>query len=205
MTEPHICAVPGCGEPVPRNPGQRLDKWRSRKACSEPCRIKLQRLVKTGSAEKPEEPVRICALPGCGNPLVRRPSEGNGQWARRKCCSGSCAQKLKPSGISVVRTPSPPPSALRCCIHCDKPIPWMPWMQKQNYEARRTCGSSSCKSKTGRAAGGKTHEHEMKAISAELMLTVTPRHIQAYRLAGPDERRLFSPHIAAVAEAGMGR
>ena len=78
-------------------------------------------------------------------------------------------------------------------------------MQKQNYEARRTCGSSACKSKTGRAAGGKTHEHEMKAISAELMLSVTPRHIQAYLLAGPDERRLFAPGIRAVAEARMAR
>lgn len=214
MTQPHICAVPGCGEPIPRRPGETSGHHKARKTCSEPCRVKSQRLAKTGSIHKPVEPVRICALPGCDNPLVRRPTEGNAQWKARKCCSGSCAKKLKPTGVGATRVGHPrlrlavmgrPAAALLCCTSCGVEMPKPEGMSWGKYRGRSTCGSDKCKHATSRKAVGAPKEREMKAISADLMLSVTPRHLQAYLLASADERRLFAPHIAAIAEARMGR
>lgn len=204
MCEHRICAVPGCGEPIVRRPGEKPNKMRKRQTCSEPCRIKLQRHVKSGSFEKPAEPVRFCVMPDCGKPLVRRPTEGNVQWAARRCCSASCSTKLKHRDGTIPRRQSTPPAELRACIHCGGPIPWHPWMQKQNYEARRTCGGSECKTANGRAAGNRRLEPEMKAITADLCLSVTPRQVLAYMSAGDDERRLFAPAVRIAAQVLTG-
>lgn len=210
MCEPRICAVPGCGEPIPRRPGETSGHHKARKTCSEPCRIRLQRWVKTGSIHKAVEPVRICALPGCDNPLVRRPTEGNAQWKVRKCCSGSCAKKLKPTGVGATRVGHPrlrvagqerPIAALLRCTNCGCEIPKPDGVSWGKYRGRSTCGSDACKHATSRKAVGAPQDKGMSNLRAELMLTVTPRQIDAYRNAPECERRLFAPAVRAVAEA----
>lgn len=215
MTEHRTCAVPGCGEPVQRRPGEKLSKWRERKTCSEPCRVKMRRFVKTGSAEKPVEPLRICALPGCDNPLVRRPTEGNAQWAARKCCSKKCAQRLSPAGVAATRIGHPrlraagkerPIAALLRCTNCGVEIPKPDGVSWGKYRGRSTCGSDECKTATSRKAVSAPKEREMSPLRAMLHIArPSVAQLRAYREATPDERRLFSRHIAAVAESMLNR
>lgn len=38
-------------------------------------------------------PARHCAWSGCGKPLVRRPGEEAGDYAKRQCCDAECGRK----------------------------------------------------------------------------------------------------------------
>lgn len=200
MCEPRTCAV--CPEPITRREGERVSKWRERMTCSTECLRKLQR--KRAAVPAEPEPVRICARPGCGNAMERRISEARKQWSRRRYCSVSCAQIAKPSGIAARRPDAKPPETLKCCVNCSRPVPWQAWMDEQSYAAQTTCLSPKCLATVGRRrTPSEPHELAMKNIVAEMHLRVGERRILAYLAAGDEERRLFSPLVASLAEARM--
>ena len=214
MTDtPRICAAPGCGEFVQRRPGEKPSKWRERKTCSEPCRRKASKLHHAQAiAVRRPDGSRPCAV--CGEAMNRGYHEGYARFMARKTCSNECKGKLVTlmAGGTVdtarsVKLPGErkamgrPTTALNRCTGCGETIPKPDGMTWAKYRGRSTCGSEACKTATSRKAVGAPQDRGMSNLRAELMLTVTPRQIAAYRNAPECERHLFAPAVRAVAEA----
>lgn len=145
-----------------------------------------------------EPEVRICVREGCGKAVQRGVRESSRQWAERRYCSLSCSSRDR---RAAARSPASPPKRLRDCVSCGEPIPWNPSMAPSTYSGRNTCGRPECRAT---ALGRGIPEPEMKAITADLCLSVTPRQVLAYMSAGDEERRLFAPAVRIAAQVLAG-
>ncbi len=210
------CVV--CGKPVVRRKTEGLAVFIERECCSRECGLFLgQSRGASTMAAKGYAPPKPCVV--CGEMMERTYHESRARFAQRKCCSRACMGKLAtlkaggditmPRALKLPDAPKVmgrPTTALNRCTSCGETIPKPDGMTWAKYRGRSTCGSDECKHATSRKAVSAPKEREMSPLRAALHIArPSVAQLRAYREATPDERRLFSRHIAAVAEAGMGR
>lgn len=203
---PHICAIPGCGQPVPRRPKDSYERWRVRKTCCSDHALMLSKLRNEENAADARARRRGKRCVVCTKPVPFHMDN------RRQTCSDECAGRLiararvKAAGRPRSKQSTVPP---KVCAVCACEFHKRPGEKIGRFNERMTCGARDCATKlradgcaaTVRARMAQPREaSKVAGLLAGLCGVARSRH--AWDQATADERRLFAPELRRVFEAG---
>lgn len=146
----------------------------------------------------------VCAVSGCGNPVVRKPGERLSRWRERKTCSDACRIKATRDNFQATMSAKghrghllPEEQGVRHCVACNREIPRRKGISWKIYSRRTTCGSDACRHEQVRSA----HREEMSpAAVLQMMNKPSPKAVHyARHCATGAELRLMAPEIRAAA------
>jgi hypothetical protein len=89
------------------------------------------------------ETVRICAAPGCGKDLKRRPNESRAKFAKRRYCGNPCANRARNEARRQRFAAELEP---RQCACCPAILVIRPGERVGDFRRRNICGDPACRS-----------------------------------------------------------
>lgn len=122
------CALPSCGKPLVRRPGEWLARFQERPYCDMTCSAAARR--------HPVESGRVCGYSGCGKPMTRNVGESPAHFAERGMCSPACRHAHRAERAALVRAGNVKP-----CQRpgCDRPVRQGPRESVFRWQARKSC------------------------------------------------------------------